>query len=112
MRRSWLTAASSAVRSRSASASEPAAAACLGEPLLAQRDGGLGGERLEDRPVGRGQGGPRSTSVQVVVDGHVGVAFAGVRHGWPPTLAATRQARWRRAASGPDRRPPVGVPAG
>ena len=51
VRRSWLTAASSAVRIRSASARGLAAAASAVEPFLAQRDGGLGGERLDDAPV-------------------------------------------------------------
>ena len=53
VRRSWLTAASSAVRIRSASASGLAGRGLLGQPLLAQRERGLGGERLDDPPVGR-----------------------------------------------------------
>ena len=52
VRRSWLTAASRAVRIRSASASGPAVGRLLGQPLLAQRDGGLGGEGLQHAPVG------------------------------------------------------------
>ena len=54
VRRSWLTAASSAVRIRSASASGRAAAACSASRSLAQRDGGLGGERLQHPAVGGG----------------------------------------------------------
>ena len=64
VRRSWLTAESSAVRSRSASAERPGGGGLLGEPLLAQRDGGLGGERLDDPPVGGRQRWPRRTRVR------------------------------------------------
>ena len=109
MRRSWLTAASSAVRIRSASASGPRRRGLLGEALLAQRDGGLGGERLDDAPVGGGQRPAAQHQGEVVVDGHVGVALAGcAAAAGSPTVAATRQAAGsslagpgRAAASGP-----------
>ena len=77
VRRSWLTAASSAVRIRSASASGRGLGGLLGEAFLAQRDGGLGGERLHDAAVGGGQRAAAQHQGEVVVDGHVDVALAG-----------------------------------
>ena len=72
----------------------PGGGGLLGEALLAQRDRGLGGERLDDAPVGGGQRPAAQHQGELVVDRHVGVALAGAaRHGWSPTLATTRQAR-------------------
>ena len=94
VRRSWLTAASSAVRIRSASASGPAVGGLPREPFLAQRDGGLGGERLDDAPVGGRQGAAAQDEGERVVDGDLDVA---VRR------ASCRAARRRRPR--PARRP-------
>ena len=55
VRRSWLTADSSAVRNRSASAERLGGRGLFGQPFLAQRDGGLRGERLDHPPVGGGE---------------------------------------------------------
>ena len=55
VRRSWLTAESSAVRSPVGLGERLGRGGRLGQALLPQRDGGLGGERLDDPPVGGGQ---------------------------------------------------------
>ena len=96
VRRSWLTAASSAVRIRSASASGRACGGLGGEPLLAQRDGGLGGERLDDAAVGGRERPPAQHQRQVVVDGDLGVALARARR-------RSRRRRWPRPARRPGR---------
>ena len=88
VRRSWPTAASSAVRIRSASASGSAAAAASAEPVPVEDDGRLGGERPDDALVlgrqraaraGRARGvSPAGTSVSA----SSGRRTARCRH-WP-----------------------------
>ena len=58
VRRSWLTAASRAVRMLLAAASRSASAACAASRCLLQRDGGLLGEGHQHPPVAGGQGPP------------------------------------------------------
>ncbi len=68
----------------------------LGEPFLAQRDRGLGGERLDHPPVGGGQRiRPHRTSDTSSSTGTSTSPCAGRRAGRSPTLAATRQASGR-----------------
>ena len=54
----------------------------LGEPFLAQRDRGLGGERLDDPPVGGGEDPSTQDERELVVDRDVDVGLARAsRHG-------------------------------
>ena len=53
----------------------------LGEPLLAQRDGGLGGECLDEAPVGGGEDASAGGEGEHVVDGDVDFALGGSQAG-------------------------------
>ena len=76
----------------------------LGQPLLAQRDRGLGGEGVQHAPVGGGEGTAAQDQREVVVDRHLGVAVVGARR-------RARRRRWRRPASVPGRAGGPGVVA-
>ena len=92
VRRSWLTAASSAVRIRSASAIGLAASAGRGQPLLLERGGRVGGERAEHPAVGGGQRAGRARpGTASSVDRHVDVGV--VRPALGPPSAASRRRR-------------------
>ena len=74
----------------------PGGGGLLGEPLLAQRDGGLGGERLDDAPVGGLQPSAAEHDGDPVVDryrrltafGRAGRALADAGHHTPGVLLA------------------------
>ena len=89
VRRSWLTAASSAVRMRLPSASSRACSASSGQPLAVQDDGGLGGEGGQHPAVLGGQHPAGQGERHVVADRHVDVGVLGaVDRAAGPTLPA------------------------
>ena len=91
VRRSWLTADEQGGAQPVGLGERPDGGGLLGEPLLAQRDGGLGGERLEDPAVGGGERVAAQHQRDVVVDRHVGVALGRGR-------GRAGRRRWRRPA--------------
>ncbi len=101
VRRSWLTAASSAVRIRSASASGAACAAVSASRCCSQHDGGLGGEGADEPLVVGVQRSPLQGERELVADRDDGVASSGRGHDASPAQATTVQ-----VATGPRTRTP------
>ena len=78
----------------------PGGGGLLGEPFLAQRDGGLGGERLDDAPVGGLQPPAAEHDGQPVVDRHRRLRASGLPPGPHRRWRPRRQAPSSRARSG------------